>query len=249
MKAIVQSCDKYHPMAEHMILKYQELWPTNPFTFRVPWNDTFPNNIVTRFNEKVEPINTNVEFKKTFHGLTKDLDDDEWVFWCIDDKYPIELNEQVANQVVEFVSSIKDTDIVSICFHFVRSIKDQSLKFRDHPDPDKRGEQIKFQDLNFLQHWRKNNNWLHQFFRVKALREFWSFINEPEKHVAYTMDHDIKEAPSITGRYFVLDHNTCTYGESVWKGKFTKNCYTSFKEKDLLIPSCFEPSNPSNIII
>jgi hypothetical protein len=248
MKAIVLSCDKYHPIAEHMILKYQELWPTNPFTFRVPWNNTLPNKIINRFNEKIEPIHTNVEFKKTFHDLTKDLDDDEWIFWCIDDKYPIELNEQIANQVIKFISSIKDTDIVYISFHFVRAVKRHALELKGHPNPDKRGEQIKFQDLNFLQHHRIQP-WLHQFFRVKTLRKLWSFISEPEKHVAYTMDDDIwKNAHLIAGKRFVVEHNICTYGESTWKGKLTRNCHTSFKEQDLPIPSCFEPVGPKLII-
>ena len=80
MKAIILSCDKYHPIANHMILTYEKLWPTNKLTYRIPWNNEYPKSIVDTFGDKVEPINTPLEFKKTIFGLIEDLDDDEWVF-------------------------------------------------------------------------------------------------------------------------------------------------------------------------
>jgi hypothetical protein len=33
MKAIVLTCDRYRALTEHMIRKYEELWPDHPFVF------------------------------------------------------------------------------------------------------------------------------------------------------------------------------------------------------------------------
>ena len=49
MKAIVLSCDKYHPMTNHMILTYQKLWPSNKLKFLVPWNEEKPESMVEEF--------------------------------------------------------------------------------------------------------------------------------------------------------------------------------------------------------
>jgi hypothetical protein len=232
MKAIVQSCDRYHIFAEHMILKYQELWPSNPFTFRVPWNKKTPIKITDKFGEKIELIKTDVSFKDTFHNLTKDLDDDEWVFWSIDDKYPVKLNESKANQVLDFVCSIKDTNVINVCLHFFGQIKGSSQKMQK----ENRGIQINFKNLKYIEHNSFRHGWLHQFFRVKALREFWSHINEPDQHQAKSMDYDVRP---LTGTRLTIDHKMCTYGESSSRGFITSHCLNSCKESKIKVPSCF----------
>ena len=63
MKSIVLSCDKYHPMTNHMILTYQKLWPSNKLKFLVPWNEEKPESMVEEFgSSKVELVNTSIEF-------------------------------------------------------------------------------------------------------------------------------------------------------------------------------------------
>ena len=69
MKAIILSCDKYHPIANHMILTYEKLWPNNELIYRVPWNDKYPNDIKNNFGDKVEPINTPLEFKENYFWI------------------------------------------------------------------------------------------------------------------------------------------------------------------------------------
>ena len=92
MKAIVLSCDKYHPIAYHMVLSYEKIWPTNKLIYRIPWNNTYPKDIIESFKNKIEAVKVPLEFKKTIEGLLKGLDDDEWIFWCSDDTYLIEIN-------------------------------------------------------------------------------------------------------------------------------------------------------------
>lgn len=241
MKAIVQSCDTYHCMAEHMVLKYESLWPNNPFVFRVPWNNQYPNHLESRFGKKVELIQTGSAFKQTFHKLTQDLDDHEWVYWCIDDKYLIDINTEKANRTLEFVHSIQDPNIINVCFHFVRGIKATATQM----EKSEAGLRLSFQNLTFIQHNCFRNNWLHQFFRVGALREFWSHFPEPEKYKAKSLDEHVKP---LTGISMTLNHNICTYGESTYRSVITNNCFQSFQKLSISVPNHFFPKNRNAIL-
>ncbi len=242
MKAIVLSCDKYHAMAEHMILNYELLWPDNQFTFRVPWNEKYPNHIQDRFGEKVELIQTGLKFKDTFSGLTSDLNDDDWVYWCIDDKYPIDIASKEAQQVFNFVQSIQNPNIINVCFHFVRAIRNTAEKMQREGV----GLNLFFDNLKFIEHNSYINSWLHQFFRVKALREFWLKMKEPEPHKARPMDNYLEP---ITGTRLTLNHNICTYGESTTKGIITNNCFSSCKNLGISVPDYFLNGEDRTVII
>ena len=229
MKAIVLSCDKYHPMAHHMILTYKTKWPSNKFTFRVPWNSEFPSNIKDKFGECIEPVKSDIEFKKTIYTLIEDLDDDEWVYWCIDDKYLIDIDESIANEVTRFVESNNDPELYGVTFGFVGEIRKRA---RGKP-------KIKTnEDLTFILRKPDYHQWLHQFYRVKVLKAFCDYLIEPPKYKAKQMDYH-KKLPDA-GKYLTLSHNIITCGESTSRGKITKNCVTSFSEYGLELPTNFE---------
>jgi hypothetical protein len=242
MKAIVQSCDRYHSIAQNMLFQYKKLWPSSKFTFRIPWNLQYPETIASHFSSKTELIKTGIKFKETFYGLTQDLDDNEWVYWCIDDKYPINIQERKANKVFDFVTSISDPNIINVSFHFVREIESSANSIKKEGS----GRELRFKGLRFIEHKSFTNNWLHQFFRVKALREFWSNIKEPDQYQAKQMDYDVQP---LTGISLTLDHNICTYGESTDKGSITKNCEDNCIENNIAIPDYFLPALPISIII
>src|SRR5204862_7574122 len=86
MKAIVLTCDRFRAMTEHMILRYQQLWPDHPFIFRVPYQ-----NLRGTETPRTEYTKTPDQIRATVLELIADLDDEEGVYWCIDDKYPIRL--------------------------------------------------------------------------------------------------------------------------------------------------------------
>ena len=87
MKAIVLTHDKNRSVTHHMIARYLHKWPDNPFVFRVPFQE-----LEEQSSPKVEFIKTPKSIKKTVLGLLEDLEEDEWIYWCIDDKYPEQLN-------------------------------------------------------------------------------------------------------------------------------------------------------------
>jgi len=96
MKAIVLTCDRYRAVTEHMILKYKELWPDHPFVFRIPYQE-----LGGRATASSEYVKTPPDIRETVLQLIADLDDDDWIYWCVDDKYPIQFVLGKINQFVE----------------------------------------------------------------------------------------------------------------------------------------------------
>ena len=93
MRSIVLSCDKYHPLSEHMVVSYRDKWPSHNFKFNIPWNDSKPIHLLEKYSNEVELIQTPIEFKKTIGSLLDKVDDDEWIFWSTDDTYLISVDE------------------------------------------------------------------------------------------------------------------------------------------------------------
>ena len=94
MYAIILTFDRQIEFARLVIASYSKLWPTCPLVFRIPYNEQFPNDLAHRAN--VELIQTEKEIKATMRNLLRDLEDDEFVFWAIDDRYPVEIQDATA---------------------------------------------------------------------------------------------------------------------------------------------------------
>jgi hypothetical protein len=117
MKAIVLSFDPHLEIANLVVETYNRLWTGCPFQFRVPFTDRDPSSIFRAQN--IEFIQTAPDIRNTMENLLRDLPDNEFVFWCIDDRYPIEIFEPaVLGAVYDFVSnegidvdSVKLTDL------------------------------------------------------------------------------------------------------------------------------------------
>src|SRR6266536_3651874 len=97
--AIVLTCDRYQPFATHMIMRYRAVWPSHPFTFHVPYLRC------PLGGERVEARQCPEAVRATVLGLLAGFDDETWVYWCIDDKYPIELVQPPVAHLAEAVLS------------------------------------------------------------------------------------------------------------------------------------------------
>ena len=239
IKAIVLTCDEYHTVTNHMITSYENVWPSNPFVFRVPWNKVYPKFIKDKWGDKVELIKTPVEFKKTINGLIDDLSSDEWIYWTCDDVYPIEVEPERCDRTVDWIRSIEDDSILSVSFiNWERDV-------RKIPE-----DEINYNGLRFV---RKNSikyQWQHHFWRVKVLKTMFDCLDEP-KSMAKEMDYMQKEEKSNKfwnlineGKWYMLDHNAGIFGESTARGfNMMLNCAGSFYENNLEIPDIFTISD------
>jgi hypothetical protein len=133
MKAIVLSFDPHLEIANLVVETYNRLWPSCPFVFRIPFTDRDPRNVFATQN--VEFIHTPSDIRSTMENLLRDVPEDEFIFWCVDDRYPIEiLNLAVLRAAYDFVTgkppnvdSIKWTDIRVAGAHRKRDAERQLL--------------------------------------------------------------------------------------------------------------------------
>ena len=103
MKAIVLTYDKYRRLTDHMILRYRQLWPDNPFTFRIPFQQLPDTD-----SAGLEYIPSPPAIKATVLTLLQDLDDREWIYWCIDDKYPVHIDVPAMQSVLDWIRDRDD---------------------------------------------------------------------------------------------------------------------------------------------
>lgn len=238
MKALVLTFDKYKPFAAHMILCYEQLWPNNPFTFRVPYqSEEVKSYFEDKFGDKVEMIKSPSGIVDTMFALSDDLEEKEWVYWCMDDRYPITMDVAEIEKCLRFLEIEKGQEISGLMFCNNSRIwlpdncywKDYKIKTKER--------QTYYRRKNYTMIWN------HQFLRVRVVRDFFGLFPRVMKQ-AKEMDY-IKDKAVLPDnqRLYMLDHNVAVYGESTNRGVIMKNCADSFKSKGLEIPEGFKVSD------
>jgi len=223
VKAIVLTHDDNRSVTHHMIECYLYKWPANPFVFRIPFQELEGKNL-----PNLEFIRTPKSIKKTVLGLLEDLDDDEWIYWCIDDKYPEQLNTE---RIIDIYKNINENhmdaaDAVLFC------LKKDFLKSKVYSD------QIISDKAGNIYYKRKGyaNFWLHQFAKVKVIRNaFERFPDEiPNAKLMDTLIKNI-QVP-INQNLYCTAESLAYFGESTSEGALTANCFESMKKMNLPIP-------------
>ena len=226
MKAIVLSYDKNRCLTEHMIYKYMQLWPDNPFIFRIPCQTCAGIRGSNR-----EYIESPSDIKGTVLSLLSDLDGDEWIYWCIDDKYPINLDLHAVRTIIGWIDTLEDTSTSGILFcRPDKLLKDKFLTGDTLPGSD---------DFYYLERNSYKRIWLHQFLRVKVLKHLFSSFPDAipaAKHMdalksSVQKPHDHK--------LYLTSRNLAVFGESSSRGMLTENCYHSILQAGLELPAWF----------
>lgn len=246
MKAIVLSCDKYHPTADHMIRTYQHLWPENPFIFRVPYQK-YPNQLKEQHGNNIELIQTPVDIKDTLLTLINDLPDNEWIYWCIDDKYPVTLDVKNILGLYNYLLNITESSIQGVMFCRCRKLLFDINLRTDSSIIGPAGIQL-IERKNYYQFW------IHQFMRVSVLRKL--FNEFPD------YDFSVKEMDIFTGqqegitvktyennqKMFVTLNNYASFGESSCDGRMTRNCYESMITMGIEVSESWEVDEVLNFM-
>ena len=238
MKALVLTFDKYRPFAEHMMMCYEQLWPDNPFTFRVPYqSEEVKDYYLQKFGDKVEMIKSPSGIVDTMFALSDDLDENEWVYWCMDDRYPIKLDVTEIDRCRQYAVEHDNVDGMMFCNN-PRIWTCENTYWRRFKIKTALG-QTYFRRKNYTMIWN------HQFLRVKVVRTFFGLFPRNMKHAKemdYIKDHAVLPDNQ---RLYMLDHNVAVYGESTNRGIMLKNCADSFQQKGLPIPDNMTISDKS----
>lgn len=115
MKAIVLSFDKQHAFCELTYNMYMNLWSDCPFDFRIPWNAHKPLSLAGKSN--IELIQCGKSIYSTMKALLTDIHDEDWVYWCIDDRFPVWVNPQKMNDLYQNLNQFAKFDFVKPFTH------------------------------------------------------------------------------------------------------------------------------------
>jgi len=225
IKALVLTFDKYRALTDHMIFKYAQLWPDHPFQFWVPYQQSPP----TQQNENVHYVQTPPAIKATVLALLADLDDEELIYWCVDDKYPIKLEIAKIERSYAWLSSQASSAVSGVLFCRSRRMWDRRCLAAETM-VDEWGQE-------YLERTGYEQIWIHQFVKVKVLRYLFSTFPDV---IPFPRDMDglrDKVSKPPQHRLFVTRHNLAVFGESVDRGVLTRNCQRSILEHSLALPA------------
>jgi hypothetical protein len=235
-KALVLTYDRNAAVAEHMMRCYDAIWPEHPFEFRIPYQDRAMVADGTRRCLVQSPPS----IKSTVDALLAGLPDDEWVYWCIDDKYPIELNQGRVSRIAE---AIRDGQLESACavlFCRVRRLLDPA---------NLTGEHVPLGSEVLLRRRGYHQLWIHQFMRVKVLRHVFKALPEGDLSPRALERHkDLTPLPADHALYVTQD-NLAGFGESTHEGILTSNCIASMQQRGVAIPQWQPPTAWREILI
>jgi len=223
-------------MTEHMIRQYERLWPKHPFVFHVPYQD-LPGEETGRIKFRQTPAN----IRATVLELIADLDDEEWIYWCIDDKYPIELVREKIEALISDALASHEMSGLMFCRCRV-TLTNPKLALYPEKQTSASGEVL-------LERKAWYQIWLHQLLKTKVLRHLFTHLPEQIGN-AKAMDELKDRIPKLREhRLFVTEKNFAVFGESTHRGAITQNCYESIIEAGIELPEWFRQPSGERIIM
>ena len=233
--AIVLTHDRTACVARHMIARYAAVWPDHPFTFRIPYQR--PSAVADMPGCEYVPAPAGI--KQTVETLLADFHDETWVYWCIDDKYPIDLDLARIRPLVEELADGGPDEVSGVLFCRVR----QMLEERGLT-----GITRSLGGETLLERAAWHQIWIHQFVRVKALRHLFSHFPDVIQP-ASIMDRLKRAVPKPADhRLWVTERNHASFGESSFAGVLTENCVASMRANGFAIPD-WQPAVPARSCI
>jgi hypothetical protein len=231
LDAIVLTCDKYRQLTEHMIFQYDRLWPDHKFRFLIPFqNDRGVDSAKRKF------IRTDSSIKQTVLTLLSVFHDEDWVYWTIDDKYPIILDVHRIKKIERWL--LKQPHVNGVLFCRSRKLRRMNLTSTKITDSDAN----KYYERR---DWQRI--WMHQFIRVKLLRLLFNALPE----VVYAKELDtFKDMPTMPrpDLLFVRHDTLAVFGESTSRGVLTLNCFESMANYGVPLPTWFRQTTGTRVV-
>jgi hypothetical protein len=210
-----------------MIMRYGEIWKDHPFQFRIPYQQEMDAGPLSGVSH--EFVRTPLDIKQCVLALLEGIDDDQWIYWCIDDKYPMLFDVEVFARCYNCVLGLNDLSIAGISLCRPASLmRPSSLDYTDVIDAPW-GEKL-------IGRSRYKQIWLHQFVRAKVIRKlFEGFPDAPFSPKEMDGFHRQVRLPG-DHRLFVARYNHAVFGESTTRGGVTPNCLASLARHGLVPP-------------
>jgi hypothetical protein len=162
VKAIVLTYDKQVGLAELVVKSYLALWKECPFQFVIPRNDdNSPHFDFLATQKNVSLIRTPSSIRATMSALLGTVDDNAWIYWCIDDRYPIEIDQRRMQMVFDFIASGAADHLNGI----------KLIHWKETADASYNDIEIGDRKFRFQVPYSAWGLWHHHFLRAKVLKE------------------------------------------------------------------------------
>lgn len=218
--AIILGMDSRIEFMNLVIQSYNTLWPGNNFIFRVPYNEVKPNIKA----DNVELIQVPKSIRKTMDGLLSDIEDDDFVYWCTDDRYPIKMATPDFFKIVA-------QNLSSIDFDAIRLLRFPNVE---------NNIKLQIKDVLFKPCQKKKMPrgwWHHQFVRAKILRRVFVENELPDNYNHAKINGIMLRNPKKFDHNILLPNmDLLVLGEPTVAGKITLNCVESMKKFGITIP-------------
>ena len=104
---ILFSYDPQLALAELVHKQYRTLWPDMPVRFRVPDNGgSSAAHDYFRGQADCKLIRCSSPMSETAEALLVNIDETAWVFWCIDDRFPVLMDQQALAAIFAALTSL-----------------------------------------------------------------------------------------------------------------------------------------------
>ncbi len=235
LPAVVLSWDPNRIYVEHMIRRYAREWPDHPLEFHGPYQ----NKDRPVQGARCQMVQTPPGIVDTVLTLIEGFTDETWVYWCIDDKYPLWLDVPLLNRIVHALRTRALSGLDGVLF--TRAGAD-----RAHESGVTRlgaaSDQLTanaFGPLLVRPDWSRI--WIHQFIRVGMLRAL--FAGMPRDLAqAKDMDDAKKRIPLPDGACLALTRGShAVFGESASRGIVSADCLASMRALGLNPPESPTP--------
>ena len=256
MKAIVLSFDPHLEIANLLVESYNRLLPECPFHFRIPFTERNPKSIFRAKN--VEFVRTPPEIRSTMENLLRDLPPDEFIFWCVDDRYPIEIFEpKILQAIRDFVSQeARDIDSIKLTDLAVEGIQGklnqktsqrrqsltnasqrQGQTWRQREEGGAREPAFNLAGQDFFRQLGrpKNGFYMPQFTTPGFLRRFFFAPDLPANYRIREFHHFLLGA-TFEHRSYFPNKFLLTVGESTFAGRLSAACQGQMNTLGLRAP-------------
>ncbi len=230
MKAIVLSFDKQAGFAELAYKKYMALWPKCPFEFLIPVNNSAKYESFSFFSKckNVTLVDSPSDIRSTMNALLSDISDDEWVFWCIDDRFPIKiLDLPLLGAMVEMIESGNLDSLNGIkLFRWREDILEKTITIND-------------MSFSFQQPHTLFGFWLHSFVKSKVLKQIFltDELKQNYKISDITSFFHPKSKIDVFENTIVPQNDILLMGEPCIEGELTVNGYKELKQNNCPLPA------------
>lgn len=242
--AIVLTHDAQLGLAELAHKLYSSLWPTNRLTFRIPVNGSAAGRALDYLERQssCQLISTPPTIGASMRALLREVDDEAWVFWCIDDRFPVWLDAEALDAICARLD---------VCADLVEEVK--LLRWKEKVTR----ETVDLGPVTFVVQrpgTRQWGFWHHHFIRAGTLRRV--FAREGRRDactiddVLASMVHDNARAlrrmgglrPGVEGNLFRGKALTpvrplIRLGEPLIGGLLTGNGLAELRRHDCEVPS------------